>query len=78
MCDEKMDEILALYTGALDADQRRRVIEELQIADSEASHALQKLQRLARSEIDIAKIPGLEDIAAWEERSERRRSEGQA
>jgi hypothetical protein len=68
MEESLFDDLMALYAGSLDDPRRRELVKELQDPQSAAAHAVAEIQRIARREIDVAKVPGLEEIAAWEAR----------
>jgi hypothetical protein len=70
MPESLLDDLMALYAGSLDDPRRRELVQELHDPQSEAARAAAEIRRIARSEIDLAKIPGLEEIAAWEARRE--------
>jgi len=72
MPESLLHELMALYAGSLDDPRRRELVEQLHDPHSEAARAAAEIRRIARSKIDLAKIPGLEEIAALEGRRERR------
>ena len=67
-----LDDIAGLYAGDLPADRAWELRRELQDPHSEAIQLVEEMQRIARSEIDLHTIPGLEEIAALEDRLEER------
>ena len=68
MAESLFDDLMALYADSLGPPRRRELVSQLREPQSEAAQALAEIQRIARSEIDVAKVPGLEEIAAWEVR----------
>ena len=67
-----LDDIAGFYAGELPAERSRALRRELQNPQSEATRLVAEMQRIARSEIDLHAIPGLEEIAALEDRLEKR------
>ncbi len=72
MPESLLHDLMALYAGSLHDPRRRELIEELHDPHSEAAQVAAEIRRIARSEIDLAKIPGLEEVAAWEARRQGR------
>lgn len=68
MPESLLHDLIGLYADSLDEQRRRELVEELRDPHSPVATGLAEIRRIARSEIDIAKIPGLEEIAAWEAR----------
>ncbi len=66
MAESLFDDLMALYAGSLREPRRRELVRQLRDPRSDAAHALAEIQRIARSEIDVARVPGLEEIAAWD------------
>jgi hypothetical protein len=76
MAESLFDDLMALYTGSLAGPRRRDLVEELHDPESDAAQTLARIQQIARGQIDVTKIPGLEEIAAWEARQEPRGEAG--
>jgi hypothetical protein len=65
---QKADQLINLMAGTIDAAKRQELLSELRDRHSEASMVLKAIHSLARAQIDLAKIPGLEEIARMENR----------
>ena len=65
---EKLDLILGLYGGTLEDDEQQRLLEELRDPQSEATQIVDAIRVLARLKVDLHKIPGLQELAALEDR----------
>jgi hypothetical protein len=65
---EKLDLILGLYGGTLEDNDRQRLLEELRDPQSEAAQIVDAVRVLARLKVDVHKIPGLQELAALEDR----------
>lgn len=66
MLNEKIDEALTFMAAKMGDMQRMRFVEELQDPTSLACFAVNEISRLARGQIDISRIPGLQEVARWE------------
>jgi hypothetical protein len=65
---EKLDLILGLYGGTLEDSEQQRLLEELRDPQSEAAQIVDAIRVLARLKVDLHKIPGLQELAALEDR----------
>ncbi len=72
MPESLLNDLMALYAGSLPDPRRRELLEALRDPHSDVAQAAAEIRRIARSQINLAKIPGLEEIAAWEARRDQR------
>lgn len=63
----KFEQIIGLYGNEMDPEERRKLLEELRDPNSEAAKLLEAMRTLARAKIDLHQIPGMEEIAKWED-----------
>ena len=68
-----LEDIVGLYADDLPPERRRQMLDEIRDPDSETTQALGDIRQLARSEIELHAIPGLEEIASLEDRLEAQR-----
>ena len=68
-----LEDIVRLFADDLPPERHRQMLDEIRDPDSETAQALNGIQRLARSQIDLHTIPGLEEIALLEDRLEAQR-----
>jgi hypothetical protein len=67
---DKLDQLFALMGGTLDAATAEKLRAELRDPSSVAARLLEAIREVARAEIDLARIPGMEEIARFETRME--------
>jgi hypothetical protein len=66
---EHGDDLIDLYAGRVEEPWKHaHMIQELQDPTSELSKTAEEIRRIARTNIDISKIPGLEEVTIFEEK----------
>lgn len=68
MKPESFDEIVAYCCSNLPPNEMLRIQEQLKDPGSDWSKAMDAMRQIVRTEIDLKAIPGLEEIAAHEDR----------
>jgi len=67
-----LKDVIGLYSGTLAPQRRAAMLEALRDPDSETGRKVTALRRIARTEIDLHRLPGMESIAELEDRLEAR------
>lgn len=65
-----IEDVVGLYCDSLSPERKAALLTDLKNPDSEIARVLEQVRDMARADIDIGLIPGLEEIAAREARLE--------